>query len=98
MCVNSHNKNRMTHPLRVAKNYTTHPLPRVQKLMTHPLSAPAHPPYTFGPVPIAHLDHCKSCVTSQFGIWQHKNLENNISQVQHSKVSSLLAIVLFLAI
>ena len=44
MCVNSHNKNRMTHPLRVAKNCTTHPLPRVQKLMTHPLSAPAHPP------------------------------------------------------
>ena len=52
MCVNSHNKNRMTHPLRVAKNCTTHPLPRVQKLMTHPLSAPAHPPlYTFWPVP-----------------------------------------------
>ena len=44
MCVDSHNKNRMTHPLRVAKNCTTHPLPRVQKLMTHPLSAPAHPP------------------------------------------------------
>ena len=44
MCVNSHIKNRMTHPLRVAKNCTTHPLPRVQKLMTHPLSAPAHPP------------------------------------------------------
>ena len=44
MCVNSHNKNRMTHPLRVAKNCTTHPLPRVQKLMTHPLSALAHPP------------------------------------------------------
>ena len=37
-------KNRMTHPLQVAKNCTTHPLPRVQKLMTHPLSAPAHPP------------------------------------------------------
>ena len=36
MCVNSHNKNRMTHPLWVAKNCTTHPLPRVQKLMTHP--------------------------------------------------------------
>ena len=53
MCVNSHNKKRMTHPLRVAKNCTTHPLPRVQKLMTHPLSAPAHPPppYTFWPVP-----------------------------------------------
>ena len=47
MCVNSHNKNRMTHPLRVAKNCTTHPLPRVQKLMTHPLSAPAHPPILF---------------------------------------------------
>ena len=44
-CVNSHNKNRMTHPLRVAKNCTTHHLPRVQKLMTHPLSAPAHPLY-----------------------------------------------------
>ena len=43
-CVNSHNKIRMTHPLRVAKNCTTHPLPRVQKLMAHPLSAPAHPP------------------------------------------------------
>ena len=43
-CVNSHNKNRMTHPLLVAKNCTTHPLPRVQKLMTHPLSAPTHPP------------------------------------------------------
>ena len=42
MCVRSQNKNRMTHPLRVAKN-CTHPLPRVQKLMTHPLSAPAHP-------------------------------------------------------
>ena len=51
--VNSHNKNRMTHPLRVAKNCTPHPLPRVQKLMTHPLSAPAHPPPpdTFLPVP-----------------------------------------------
>ena len=36
VCVNSHNKNRMTHPPRVAKNYTTHPLPRVQKLMTTP--------------------------------------------------------------
>ena len=47
MCVNSHNKNRMTHPLWVAKNCTTHPLPRVQKLMTHPLSAPAHPPILF---------------------------------------------------
>ena len=44
MFVNSHNKNRMTRPLHVAKNCTTHPLPRVQKLMTHPLSAPAHPP------------------------------------------------------
>ena len=40
-------KNRMTHPLQVAKNCTTHPLPRVQKLMTHPLSAPAHPPLYF---------------------------------------------------
>ena len=47
MCVDSHNKNRMTHPLRVAKNCTTQPLPRVQKLMTHPLSAPAHPPILF---------------------------------------------------
>ena len=48
ICVNSHNKNRMTHPLRVAKNCTTHPLPRVQKLMTHPLSAPPpHPSFTF---------------------------------------------------
>ena len=47
MCVNSHNKNRMTHSLRVAKNCTTHPLPRAQKLMTHPLSAPAHPPILF---------------------------------------------------
>ena len=46
-CVNSHNKNRMTHPLRVAKNCMTHPLPRVQKLMTHPLSAQAHPPLFF---------------------------------------------------
>ena len=45
--INSHNKNRMIHPLQVAKNCTTHPLPRVQKLMTHPLSAPAQPPYTF---------------------------------------------------
>ena len=44
MCVNSHNKNRMTHPIWVAENCTTHPLPRVQNLMTHPLSAPAHPP------------------------------------------------------
>ena len=45
MCISSHNKNRMTHPLWVAKNCTTHPLPRVQKLMTQPLSAPApHPP------------------------------------------------------
>ena len=43
MFVNSHNKNRMTHPLQVAKNCTTHPLPRVQKLMTYPLSTPAHP-------------------------------------------------------
>ena len=50
MCVNSHNKNKMTHPLRVARNCTTPPLPRVQQLMTHPLSAPAHPPYTI-PVP-----------------------------------------------
>ena len=47
MCVNSHNKNRMTHPLRVAKNCTAHPLPRVQKLMTHPFSARAHPPILF---------------------------------------------------
>ena len=39
ICVNSHNKNRMAHPLRVAKNCMTHPLPRIQKLMTHPLSA-----------------------------------------------------------
>ena len=44
MRVNSNNKNRMTHPRRVAKNCTTHPLSRVQKLMTHPLSASAHPP------------------------------------------------------
>ena len=43
-CVNFHNKNRMTHPLRVAKNCTTHALPRVQKLMTPPLFAPAPPP------------------------------------------------------
>ena len=42
-CVNSHNKNRMTHPLRVAKNWTTHPLPRVQKLMT-PLPLCSGPP------------------------------------------------------
>ena len=49
MCVNSHNKNRMTHPLWVAKNCTTPPLPRVQKLMT-----PPPPPYTFWPVPNAH--------------------------------------------
>ena len=47
----SHNKNRMTHPLRVAKNCMTHPLPGVQKLVTHPLSALVHPPYTFWPVP-----------------------------------------------
>ena len=44
MCVNSHNKNRMTHQLRVVKNCTTHPLPRVQNLMTHPLTAPTNPP------------------------------------------------------
>ena len=56
MCVNSHNKNRMTHPLRVAKNCTTHPLPRVQKLMTHPLSAPAHPPQYFLTSPLTFLD------------------------------------------
>ena len=49
MCVNSYNKNRMTHPLRVAKNCTTHPLSRFQKLMTHPLSAlpPPPPPILF---------------------------------------------------
>ena len=52
ICVNSHNKNRMAHPLRVAKNCMTHPLPRIQKLMTHPLSAPP-PPYTFWQVPNA---------------------------------------------
>ena len=53
MCVNSHNKNRITHPLRFAKNGTTHPLPRVQKLMTHPLSAPAHLPLHFLTSPLA---------------------------------------------
>ena len=64
MCVNSHNKNTMTHPLWVAKKCTTHPLPRVQKLMTHPLSAPAHTP------PIRFDQSLKSAIfAAQFMTW-----------------------------
>ena len=61
-----------THPLRVAKNCTTHPLLRVQKLMTHPLSALAHPPYTFWPVPyysnfsVASIMLLKLCIETWF--------------------------------
>ena len=55
MCANSHKKKQDDPPLWVAENCMTHPLPRVQKLMTHPLSAPAHPPHTFWPVPYAYV-------------------------------------------
>ena len=75
MCVTSYIKNRMTHPLRVAKNYTTHPLPRVQKLMTHPLSASAHhPPLYFLTSPYLKImllvlwhSHRKSFVSGEVG-------------------------------
>ena len=46
MCVNSHNKKRMTHPLRVAKNCTTHPLTKGSKTDDPPplCSGPLPPP------------------------------------------------------
>ena len=55
----------MTHPLRVAENCTTHPLHKAQNLMTHPLSAPAHPPYTFWPVPYLFLSLLSSSTVSK---------------------------------
>ena len=47
MCVNSNNKNRMTHPLRVAKNCTTHPYQGFNLWPTPSLLRPTPPPPYF---------------------------------------------------